>query len=440
MGQVVVEAVVVFVCGALVVRARTSSTFERAIGNVPMHRSPPTLGLGALLPLGVAHIAGAPLPGILVALVVGASIAIALESRRRPARMPGPVRVAVVGSSTSALALDRVLIRMQVERYRIVGWVAPDHGAPPTPGDSSSVPRQGALADLHEIVVSEAVDVILCAPQVQIDEVSSRLGAAEPDGGPYVLELLAFYEAALGHLPVDGAGAVHPDFSAAGELRAGAAAGKRAIDLAVAGVAVLVALPLLAALAWLIRRDGGPALFRQVRIGRGGKPFSLYKFRTMHTGGLDASWTFIDDPRVTRVGRVLRRTHLDELPQLWNVLMGDMSLVGPRPEQPEYVETLQQLVPSYRLRHLAKPGMTGWAQVRCGYARSAEESVWKLCHDLHYLKHRSLRLEFAIMARTARLLCRSLLRGSGHELGVAALTPDEGESELGVLVSGEASP
>jgi lipopolysaccharide/colanic/teichoic acid biosynthesis glycosyltransferase len=315
---------------------------------------------------------------------------------------------------------------MRIDRYRVVGWVAPDDA--------------GALAGLHETAASDAIDLILCAEPVPVSAVSSRLGAAEQHNDPDVLELVPFYEAALGHLPVTEAGAIHHDFSSASELPAGASVGKRAIDLAVAGVALLVALPFFAVLAWLIRRDGGPALFSQVRIGRGNMPFTLYKFRTMHADRLDLSWAFVDDPRVTRVGRVLRRTHLDELPQLWNVLKGDMSLVGPRPEQPEYVETLQQLEPSYELRHLAKPGMTGWAQVRCGYARSAEESLWKLCHDLHYVKHRSLRLELAIMARTVRLLCRSLVRESRHELGVATLPPSEGEPELGVLAPGEASP
>jgi lipopolysaccharide/colanic/teichoic acid biosynthesis glycosyltransferase len=350
------------------------------------------------------------------------SLGVFLVTRRRTSRWSGPIRLAVVGRSASALALDRVLVRMQVERYRIVARVAPDE-----------------LADLREIAVSEAVDVVLCAPHVQIDEVSSGLSTPDQEGGPHILGLVAFYESALGQLPVTEAGAIQSDFRGASQVHAGATAVKRVVDLGVAGIVGVVALPLFAVLAWLIRRDGGPAFFRQVRIGRGGNPFAIYKFRTMHPGGGDASWTFVDDPRVTRVGRVLRRTHLDELPQLWNVLKGDMSLVGPRPEQPEYVETLQQLVPSYRLRHLAKPGMTGWAQVHCGYARSAEESILKLCYDLHYLKHRSLRLELAIMARTARLLRGSLARGSSHELGVRALTPGEGEPELGVLVSGEAS-
>jgi lipopolysaccharide/colanic/teichoic acid biosynthesis glycosyltransferase len=349
------------------------------------------------------------------------SLGVLLVTRRRTGETAELLNVVVVGSSTSALNLDRVLTRMHVDRYRIVGRVAPDE-----------------LSDLRAIVTSEAVDIVLCAPRVEIDEVSRRL-AAEEGGGPEVIDLVDFYDATLGQLPVTEAGALHTDFSA-GEPRAGAAAIKRMVDLAVAGVAVVAALPLFAVLSWLIRRDGGPALFKQVRIGRGGKPFAIYKFRTMHTGGSEASWTFVDDPRVTRVGRGLRRTHLDELPQLWNVLTGDMSLVGPRPEQPEYVDTLQRLEPSYRLRHLAKPGMTGWAQVRCGYARSTEESLLKLCHDLHYLKHRSLRLELAIMARTARLLSGSLARGSSHERGVAALTPAEGEPDLGILVSGEASP
>ena len=140
----------------------------------------------------------------------------------------------------------------------------------------------------------------------------------------------------------------------------------------------------------LIRRDGGPALFAQVRIGEGGQRFRLHKLRTMRVGAdASAQWACPDDPRITRIGAWLRRTHLDELPQLVNVLRGEMSLVGPRPEQPEFVDRLEQILPFYQRRHLMRPGITGWAQVRCGYAGSDVGSAWKLCHDLYYAKHRS---------------------------------------------------
>jgi lipopolysaccharide/colanic/teichoic acid biosynthesis glycosyltransferase len=177
------------------------------------------------------------------------------------------------------------------------------------------------------------------------------------------------------------------------------------MDLAFALVAGVAALPLLAVLALIIRRDGGPVFFRQMRIGEHGLPFTLYKLRTMR-GEADGvlRWSTEDDPRVTPVGRLLRRTHVDELPQLLNVLRGEMSIVGPRPEVPEFVERLEQQLEFYPRRHLVKPGITGWAQVRCGYAGSDIGSAWKLCHDLYYLKHRSLALDLMIVAETARML------------------------------------
>jgi lipopolysaccharide/colanic/teichoic acid biosynthesis glycosyltransferase len=164
-------------------------------------------------------------------------------------------------------------------------------------------------------------------------------------------------------------------------------------------------MPLLPVLVLLIRRDGGPALFAQVRIGEGGHRFRLHKLRTMRVGSdASAQWACPDDPRITRIGAWLRRTHLDELPQLVNVLRGEMSLVGPRPEQPEFVDRLEQILPFYQRRHLMRPGITGWAQVRCGYAGSDVGSAWKLCHDLYYAKHRSAGVDLLILGETLATL------------------------------------
>jgi lipopolysaccharide/colanic/teichoic acid biosynthesis glycosyltransferase len=169
---------------------------------------------------------------------------------------------------------------------------------------------------------------------------------------------------------------------------------------------MILAAPVLLIAGLLIRRDGAPALFKQVRIGEGGEPFVLYKLRTMSAGADTpsvpvAQWAGEHDPRITGVGRLLRRTHIDELPQLINIFRGEMSMVGPRPEQPEFVERLERLVPFYQRRHLIKPGLTGWAQVRCGYAGSERGSLWKASHDLYYLKHRALGMDVAIMWETA---------------------------------------
>ena len=176
------------------------------------------------------------------------------------------------------------------------------------------------------------------------------------------------------------------------------------------GVLLMVA-PLLPLIALLVRRTPGPAVFRQVRLGEGGKPFTIYKFRTMMTDAEPdgAVWAMERDPRVTDVGRFLRKTRLDELPQLWNVLKGDMSFVGPRPERPEFVTELEAEVPFWSRRHLVKPGITGWAQVRHGYTDDAAGTGDKLSYDLWYLRHRSLVVDIAICTKTLS----TLLSGSG---------------------------
>ena len=165
-------------------------------------------------------------------------------------------------------------------------------------------------------------------------------------------------------------------------------------------------LTLLAALAIKLT-SRGPVLYSQTRLGRGGRPYKIYKLRTMYHNceqQSGARWSTDGDPRVTPVGRFLRRTHIDELPQLWNVLRGDMSLVGPRPEQIDFVVRLEASVPFYQRRHLIRPGLTGWAQVRCGYAGSDESSAWKLCNDLYYVKYRSLGLDLLVLIETVGLV------------------------------------
>jgi exopolysaccharide biosynthesis polyprenyl glycosylphosphotransferase len=177
------------------------------------------------------------------------------------------------------------------------------------------------------------------------------------------------------------------------------------IGLALAGL--VVSLPVMVAVACAIKLDSrGPALFRQQRVGENGRNFTLNKFRSMR---VDAEregpvWAAPADPRVTRVGRWLRQLRLDELPQFWNVLMGDMSFVGPRPERPEFVERLQRQIPFYMGRHSVKPGITGWAQVRHRYAASVEDSVEKLQYDLYYIKNRSPLLDLVILLSTLQVV------------------------------------
>jgi lipopolysaccharide/colanic/teichoic acid biosynthesis glycosyltransferase len=177
---------------------------------------------------------------------------------------------------------------------------------------------------------------------------------------------------------------------------------KRAFDMVVATVGLVLAAPLMLLVALALKRSGS-VLYRQTRQGQGNVPFTILKFRTMRPdaeGDGRPVWAAVQDPRVTKLGRVLRRTRIDELPQLWNVLTGSMSIVGPRPERPEYFETLSELMPLWSFRTLLKPGITGWAQINSGYAADFAGAESKLSYDLWYLRHRSLLVDAAICART----------------------------------------
>lgn len=182
---------------------------------------------------------------------------------------------------------------------------------------------------------------------------------------------------------------------------------KRLLDIVLSLFGILLVAPLLPLIALLIKLDSpGPVLFRQLRVGEGEKLFHVAKFRSMRQDAevaTGAVWAQQDDPRVTRLGRFLRNSRLDELPQLFNVLMGDMSLVGPRPERPEFVAKLNENIPYYSKRHFVKPGVTGWAQVRYPYGASEEDAKEKLRYDLYYLKNYSLLFDLTIILETVKV-------------------------------------
>jgi lipopolysaccharide/colanic/teichoic acid biosynthesis glycosyltransferase len=191
---------------------------------------------------------------------------------------------------------------------------------------------------------------------------------------------------------------------------------KRLVDVV---LGVLGALVLVIAIPFVVVGDlianRGPLLYRQPRVGKNGRTFDIIKFRTMRPVGPDVlanEWTSENDPRITPFGRFLRRAHLDELPQVINILRGDLSVVGPRPEQPHYVEELSQKLPFYNLRHLVRPGLTGWAQVNYGYAGDERDAMEKLQYEFWYLEHQGLALDARIVGRTIRSIFGS--RGSGR--------------------------
>jgi len=189
---------------------------------------------------------------------------------------------------------------------------------------------------------------------------------------------------------------------------------RRCVSFVIAAVALLLCLPVIPIIALAVKfSSDGPILFRQQRVGRRGEAVMLYKFRTMRQDAeaqTGAVWAGKDDPRVTGVGKFLRATRLDEIPQLWNVLIGEMGFVGPRPERPEFVIWLADNIPYYNLRHIIRPGITGWAQVRYRYGASLEETREKVQYDLYYIKHMSLSLDLLITFETIKTIL--LRRGS----------------------------
>ena len=328
-------------------------------------------------------------------------------------RVP-PVRTAYIGRPASATRLARALERTAGDRYRLVGYVADGRG----PGEPEPPFWLGRAPDLPALIVRDGVELLVLGPEAPRVEVYEELARSCLDLPVRLAEYADFCEEAFGHVPMSEVDAtwfqhlLHPSFAPSSRF------GKRTVDLLLGGALAIAALPLIGILAMLVRRDGGPAFFVQPRIGEQGRTFPLVKLRTMRAGSSPA-WAAEQDARVTPLGRHLRRTHLDELPQLFNVVRGDMSLVGPRPEQPGYVTRLERRLPFYDRRHLIKPGITGWAALRCGYAGSNAGSAWKLCHDLYYIEHRSVGFDLLILAETAA----ELLTGRG-------VTPEQSRSML----------
>ena len=226
--------------------------------------------------------------------------------------------------------------------------------------------------------------------------------------GVSVCDLSAFYERMRGEVPVDSLKASWLIYGEGFEQSALRRFVKRAFDVVAAMVLLILALPvILIAMLAIAADDGLPILFTQQRTGRAGRTFNILKLRTMRKdaeGDGIARWAAAGDSRVTRIGRILRRLRIDELPQLINVLNGDMSLVGPRPERPTFVEQLREKVRFYDVRHCVKPGLTGWAQIRYPYGSSIEDAQRKLQFDLFYVKNNSLVLDVLILAETVRVV------------------------------------
>jgi sugar transferase (PEP-CTERM system associated) len=316
-------------------------------------------------------------------------------------------RVLVLGAGRRArLVLDRLRRAADRRNIELVGFV-------PVGGDEIVVPERQRIsieAGIKHIIERHAVDEVVVGP----DDRRGTLPMAElielKLAGVSVVDLVSFFERELGKLKLqilDPSWLVFSEGFAHGQVHL---ATKRAFDVIAAAVGVVLALPLMLGTALAIILESGwraPIFYRQERVGEGGRLFKIIKFRSMRTDAEKdgvARWATANDDRVTRVGRVIRKLRFDELPQLFNVLRGEMSLVGPRPERPAFVAELSRQIPYYNLRHFVKPGVTGWAQLRYPYGASVEDAVEKLKFDLYYAKNQSLLFDALIALQTVEVV------------------------------------
>ncbi len=316
-------------------------------------------------------------------------------------------RVIVLGAGERAAEMVRKMRRKSDQRgFKILGYV-------PVGADPISVPPAALLRPdqgLCQWATGLGVDEIVVAPDDRRGtlEVAALLECKQR--GLAVTELAQFIERVAGTITMDLTNPSWLVFSDGFNVSPLRRTVKRAFDIAVAVLLLVVAWPFMLLTALAIRLESGrgaPILYRQERVGENGRPFAMIKYRSMRTDaecdGV-ARWAAKNDDRVTRVGRFIRKVRLDELPQMWNVLRGDMSIIGPRPERPQFVEELNTRIHYYALRHCVKPGLTGWAQLRYSYGSSVEDAEEKLKFDLFYVKNHNFVFDLAILVQTVEVI------------------------------------
>jgi len=344
-------------------------------------------------PAGWHHLAGAAALASLLLLVTRALF-------RTGGR---PRRVLVIGAGQRAREFDRLLAAGQLGQMACAGYLPVEGGRPLVAPDK--VVRANDLAALcqklgiEEIVV--ATDGLPPGAFAESLHACRRLGIG-------VIEFTTLMERELGQVPVDDPNApwlLFGDGTSATRLNAVL---KRGLDIVISLFVLVLTLPVTLMTALLILlEDGGPIFYRQERVGLNGRTFHVIKFRSMRIDAEadgKARWASLNDPRVTLVGRFIRKVRIDEIPQVWNVLRNDMSFIGPRPERPSIVEDLMREIPTFSLRHQVKPGITGWAQVRYPYGASKEDAVEKLKFDLFYVKNGGIVFDLLIILQTVRVV------------------------------------
>jgi sugar transferase (PEP-CTERM system associated) len=335
-----------------------------------------------------------------VALVIGWRIAFVWLARRLALRQ----RFLIIGTNATVVSFAGELQRRHELGIDIVGFIDPDsHG---TDAAAAHVPVIGRIEDIPAIVLARSVDRVV----VSLADARGKLPMAtllqmKLDGVTFD-HLASVYEEYTGKIAVENLRPSWLIFADGFRKTRRQAIVKRTMDVCGAAAALILLSPVMLVVALAVRLTSpGAVLYRQRRVGQHGRVFEVYKFRSMREDAEAATgpvWASKHDARITPAGSIMRQTRLDELPQLWSILCGHMSLVGPRPERPEFVSELTKQIPFYAQRHIVKPGLTGWAQVRYTYGASVQDAMEKLQYDLFYIKHMSMLLDLMIMLETVK--------------------------------------
>lgn len=320
-------------------------------------------------------------------------------------------KVLILGSEGLARRVGLEIMKRTDLGFRITGFIDED---PANVGKPVINPKViGSYKDVSNIIQAEKIRTIIVALPDQRGKLPMEALLQCKLQGVKVLYGISFYEWMTGKIAVEELKPSWLIFSDGFHREQGILFAKRCLDLSLAFLGLLLTLPLFLLTAWLIKLDSpGSIFYKQVRIGEKGKVFTLLKFRSMRSDAEETTgpiWAKEHDVRVTRVGRFLRKMRIDELPQLWNVLKGEMSFVGPRPERPSFVKELEKTIPYYSLRLTVKPGITGWAQIRYSYGSTVEDALEKLQYDLYYIKNMSILFDLLIILQTIKIV----LRGRG---------------------------
>ena len=312
-------------------------------------------------------------------------------------------RVLVLGSGRRAQRLRELSLRPEAG-FVIVGYIAMSDAAKVV---EEAIQRE-AIHDLNRFVENLGASEVVLALEERRNALPLKDLLRIKTAGVHVNDFSSFLERETGRVDLDTLNPswlIFSDGFSSG--RAVSSVAKRLFDVLASGILLGLTFPVILLFALLVKLDSkGPAFFRQTRVGLFGQSFELIKLRSMHDDAekAGAQWAVADDPRVTRLGRFIRKVRIDELPQAWSVLKGEMSFVGPRPERPEFVEDLEDKLPYYAERHMVKPGITGWAQINYPYGASIADSRNKLEYDLYYAKNYTPFLDLLILLQTLRVV------------------------------------